>query len=102
MSQRRLPGFLQSAIWSYDLAKLNPEASKDRRLIISHVLNHGTDTQVKWLLKEYSPVEIKKILKRPQKGFWFPESLNYWTQIFNVKLDRQTRERAIKTIYPQA
>ena len=84
---------LQSALWSYDLKKVDKEA--DKNMIISQVLNHGTWEQLVWLLKNYSIREIKKILKNPNRGEWYPEVLNYWSKILNVKLTRQKTDKAM-------
>lgn len=101
-ARNKLPSFLQSALWSYDLAKFNLHDPNDQRLIANNVLNHGTDQQIRWLLKNYSADIIKEALTKPDRGFWWPESLNYWTQVFNVQLTKKTYERALQNINPQA
>jgi hypothetical protein len=42
LKTKKLPEFLQTCLWSYDLKELDPKDPRDRRLIITQVLNHGT------------------------------------------------------------
>lgn len=100
MAKQKLPPFLQSALWSYDLKKFDPKESGDKRIIISNILNHGTDQQVRWLLKNYSTREIKNVLKKPHRGSWWKESLNYWVKIFDLHLNPKDYAQAIQNIYP--
>lgn len=99
---KKLPKFLQSALWSYDLRKFNPDDPNDQRLIIENILNRGTDEQTRWLLQNLPMNLIKEVLSQPVRGFWWRESLNYWTQIFNVYIDKTAYEQAIQNINPQA
>ncbi len=94
---KKLPSFLKASLWSFDLKKLDSE--KHKAIIIEHILNHGGDKEVKWLLRNYKKEDIIKVLKNPSRGFWFKNSLNFWCLIFNVKMDEK-HERAIKKIYP--
>lgn len=81
-----LPKKLQSALWSYDLRKLNPKDKQDMRIIIEQILNHGNWEQLKWLLQTYSEKEIKKVVKAPSRGTWQGDAMNYWTKYFNLKM----------------
>lgn len=96
-----LPQYLQSALFSYKLDKLDPIKETDKKIIITNVLNHGTDQQVQWLLNYYSPHDIKKVLKDPSKGSWWPESLNYWLIVYDVSIESDMFHYAIQNIYPQ-
>ena len=98
---RRIPKFLQSALWSYDLSKMSLDNLSDRKLIVEQVFNYGTDKQVKWVLANLPKRDFVYVLKNPSRGNWNLESLNYWLTVFGVKLDREKYERAIKNIYPQ-
>ncbi|MBU1486743.1 hypothetical protein KKH56_01660 [bacterium] len=44
-----VPKFLQSALWSYDLSKMDAGNKDDKRIIIEQVLNYGIWEQLKWL-----------------------------------------------------
>ncbi len=97
--RKKLPFFFKSTLWSYNIEKLDIEENK--RIIIENVLNHGGDREVKWLLRTYSEDEIISVLKDPSRGFWDRESLNFWCEIFNVKIGKGNYEKAIKKIYPK-
>ncbi|MBU0708139.1 hypothetical protein KJ596_00085 [Patescibacteria group bacterium] len=101
MAKSKIPSHLQSALWSYRLDKLNTDDPKDKNLVITSVLNHGTDSQVEWILKNYTPKEIKNVLRNPRPGTWWPESLNYWLQIYRVKVNSDVYARALQNIHPQ-
>jgi hypothetical protein len=93
-----VPKFLQSALWSYDVKDLDPK--RDRKYIISQILNHGTWEQVKWALKTYSRKEIVDILKNPPRGRWFDDALNFWLTIFKLRLTKQKYEQALFHLHP--
>ena len=101
MRAKKMPKMLQSALWSYNLDKLDFESSKDKNLVVQSVLNYGTKDQVNWVLNNFSEREIKEILNKPRRGSWWTESLNYWTKIFKVRPDESTYEKAIQNINPQ-
>jgi hypothetical protein len=88
-----LPKLLQSALWSYDLAKVDRE--KHKRVIITQVLNHGTWKQVKWILDNYPTADIEEVIKKPDRGVWQKDVLNYWIKILNLKITREKSNRAI-------
>ncbi|MEW6408468.1 MAG: hypothetical protein AB1465_07345 [Patescibacteria group bacterium] len=88
-----LPKFLQTAPWSYDLKTL--DIKKDRHLIITQILNHGTWEQVQWVLKNYREREIKEVVKNPDRGVWHKDALNFWLNIFNLKLPKKIIKDAL-------
>lgn len=93
-----LPKFLQSSLWSYDLNSLDIEENKE--LIITQVLNFGSDKQMEWLFKNYSIKDFKKVVSEPDRGIWLEEALNYWTKILGIKLKDWVYRLAIKNIDP--
>ena len=92
---------MQSALWSYDLSKMDPQDKSDKRIIIEQVLNYGTWEQVKWVTKNYSRKEIENIVKNPSRGIWMDDSLNYWLTLLNIKLPKQKKERALFILEPK-
>jgi hypothetical protein len=96
----KVPAFLQSALWSYDIKKFNPRDRADKKIIIEQVLNYGTWKQLEWVVNFYSWREIKEVVKNPSRGIWFEQSLNYWTQFFGIKRQSKKYERAIFRIIP--
>ncbi|MFP4515035.1 MAG: DUF6922 domain-containing protein [Parcubacteria group bacterium] len=70
-------------LWSYDIDKLDLE--RDKRRIITNVLNLGTERACNSLFKIYDKNDIKKEVLNPLPGEWNDKSLNYWSIIFNIK-----------------
>lgn len=93
-----LPEFLQSALWSYNIKKMDIKADKD--LIIQQILNYGTEKQFEWLFKTYSEEEIKDVIRHPRRGCWYRDVLNYWLKIFDIKLNKDTYEIAAIDLIP--
>ncbi|MEM7820510.1 MAG: hypothetical protein QW761_02850 [Candidatus Aenigmatarchaeota archaeon] len=89
----KIPKFLQHALWSCNTKLL--DLKRDKRYIISQILNYGTRRDVIWLLSNYNRAEIKEVLKRPARGIWWRRVLNFWTMYYNIKLDPETFENAI-------
>ena len=99
MFKKTIPLKLRWLFWSYDIKSLDVKGDKD--YIITQVLNYGTWDDVKWLLETYPEKEIKKIVKNPDRGVWFEKVLNFWTTIFNIRLKKDVREKAIFNINPR-
>lgn len=97
---KKLPKFLQSCLWSYDLSKMDPFDENDKRIIITGVLNHGGDRPMRWLSKNYSADDLKEVISQPSRGMWLKDALNYWTKILNVKLKDWVYKLAILDIDP--
>lgn len=92
----KVPKFLQSTLWSYDLTRM--DNGKAKNLIITQVLNHGTWEQLLWLLKNYSLKDIKSVLRKPQRGVWQKETLNYWSKILDIKTKNNKKFKAFFTL----
>lgn len=88
-----LPKFLQSCFPSYDLAGL--DRGKDKNLIVTQILNYGTEKEIEWMGKNYSKKEIEEIIKSPTSGMWVKSILLYWLNIFDIKLDQNNLNKAI-------
>lgn len=88
-----IPKFLQPYLASYNLRQLN--IKKDKRTIITQILNKGNSKAVKWLFENYSLSEIKEVVKNPARGMWFEQSLSYWQRIFNLKIPKDNFKLAI-------
>jgi len=93
MSKAKIPKKMRWLFWSYDIKSLDLNADKD--YIIAQVLNYGDWDDVKWLLKIYPEVKIRKAIKNPSRGVWFEKVLNFWTTIFNIRLRKNVRQKAI-------
>ena len=71
-------------LWSYDVAQMNLE--RDKKRIITNILNLGTKQAVLWLFRVYGKSDIKKVLEESIPGEWSQKSLYFWSEIFGVKL----------------
>ncbi len=98
MPKKTIPSKLRWLFWSYDISSLN--LNKDKDYIIPQVLNYGTWDDVRWLQKVYLEQKIREVVKNPSRGIWFEKVLNFWTTIFNIRLKKDIREKAIFNINP--
>ena len=89
----KIPTKMKWLFWSYDIKSLDLKRDKD--YIITQVLNYGTWEDLRLLYKLYSEREIKGVIKNPHRGLWFENVLNFWILMFNVKLPKRVREKAI-------
>jgi len=88
-----LPKFLQPYLASYDLIAL--DKIKDKRLIITEILNKGDDRAIRWMGKNYTLQDIKDVVSFPTRGMWTKISLSYWTRICDIKLNEKVFDQAI-------
>ena len=98
-SANKLPKFLQSVLWSYNLKEI--ELEKDKEIIISQVLNYGHWKELKWLYSVYSEKDIKKVVRHPRRGLWFEKVLNFWELMLEIRLPKKIKQKAIFHIEPQ-
>jgi hypothetical protein len=78
-----IPKYVRPFLWSYDIKKIDKEKNKKR--IITNVLNLGTQKATDWLRKNYSSRDIKEAIINPLPGEWDKKSLNLWSIVFKVK-----------------
>lgn len=93
-----LPKFLQPCFPSYDLKHL--DKTRDKRLIITQILNTGTEKEVRWVGKNYSKKDICEAIFKPEKGMWLKEVLMYWQRILNLKIPKKIFQKAILDLNP--
>lgn len=93
-----LPKFLQPCFPSYDLENL--DINSDKKLIITEILNYGTEKDLEWLTKTYSKKDLRQILSKPEKGAWLKDVLEYWQKILGLKIGRNDFQKAILDIHP--
>ncbi len=78
-----IPTCIHPFLWSYDVAKM--DLDRDKKRIITNVLNLGTAQATDWLFETYSKEEIKDAITNPFAGEWNKKSLHYWSMILDVK-----------------
>jgi hypothetical protein len=94
----RLPECIKTCLWSYDTTNLDIKKYKDT--IITQVLNYGDWNAVKWLFKTYKPSDIKKSIRKPQRGMWFKDTINFWLIVFNIKIPPSIKQKSIFNLDP--
>jgi len=95
---KKLPKSFQRVLWSYDIDKIDVE--KDKREIITQVLNYGTWDDLKLLYNLYSEESIKEVVSHPRRGVWFEKVLNFWIKMFNIKIRDDVYKKAIINFSP--
>lgn len=85
-----IPKTLQPFLWSYDIKKI--DLARDKRRIITNVLNFGTIEAVKDIFKIYNKREITETVANPMSGEWNDKSLNFWSLILNVEPKKSFRQ----------
>lgn len=90
---KKLPRRFQRIFWFCKIDKF--DIKRDKREIITRVLNYGTWEDVKLLMKIYSKDDIKEVISNPQRGVWFEKVLNFWSRILGIKIKKKIYEKAI-------
>jgi len=85
-----LPKYIKPFFWSYSANRLNK--IKDKKIIITNILNFGSHRATRWLFKEYPEKEIVKSVIHPAPGEWSKKSLNFWSLVFGVKPEINNRK----------
>lgn len=98
--KNKLPKFLQSVLWSYNLNKMN--LKEDKEIIITRVLNYGDWKDLKWLYSVYTENDIKKIILHARRGMWFKKVINFWEIVLNLHIPKKIKQKAIFNIHPQS
>lgn len=83
-----IPQFVQPFLWSYDSSAL--DVVRDKRRIITNVLNLGTAQATDWLFKVYTKEDIRDCLVHPLPGEWNNKSIAFWSLLLDVNPDLTT------------
>ena len=78
-----IPAYIRPFLGSYDIDKL--DLRRNRKRIITNVLNWGTLRATNWIFKVYDKKDIKEVIKNPLPGEWNKKSLNFWGLILDVE-----------------
>lgn len=87
----KLPQAVKNTLWSWDTNKIDLE--KDKKLIVTQVLNYGTEEATDWLFDTFSKSEIEKEAQKIPLGQWDEKSLALWSLIMD--LDPKPRSERI-------
>lgn len=88
-----IPKSIQPFLWSYDISAV--DLTRDKRRIITNVLNLGTKEATDWLFKTYTKEDIKNCLTSPLPGEWNNKSIVFWSFLMNVK-PGQVQKRVLR------
>ncbi|MFA5169430.1 MAG: hypothetical protein WC386_01450 [Candidatus Paceibacterota bacterium] len=84
-----IPKYIEPFLWSYDTQKIDKEKNKKR--IITNVLNLGSKKATDWLFNNYTKKEIKEALSSPLAGEWDEKSFNLWSIVFKTKTNKKKK-----------
>ena len=76
------PQSVKAVLWSYDLNVI--EVQKDKKIIISQVLNFGSEEAIKWLFKQYSFEVVERVANTIPLFQWNKKSLSLWKIILSI------------------
>lgn len=77
-----IPQFVRPYFWSYNTDQL--DLIRDKKKIITNVLNLGPHKATDWLFKTYQKEDIKDCLVHPMPGEWNKKSLYFWSFMLDV------------------
>lgn len=72
-----IPPSVKTVLWSYDYSKL--DLNKDKKTIISQVLNLGSEEAISWLFNTYGKEEIINVASTIPVSSWDKKSLALWS-----------------------
>jgi len=81
-SDQELPKNIQALLWSYKLDHI--DLSVHKRIIISQVLNFGSEDATRWLFQQYEPQEIVRESNQIPVGQWDKKSLSLWSLVLGI------------------
>ncbi|MFH1262856.1 MAG: hypothetical protein V1495_05370 [Pseudomonadota bacterium] len=82
-SNRPLPAGFQSHFPEYRVRDLHP--SRDRTVVLSRLLEHGTYEDLRWMCRRYSRATLRAFVKGEGARLLSKRSANFWGVIFGVK-----------------
>jgi hypothetical protein len=57
----RLPDSFRPLFWSYRFDEL--ELNKDEKTVVTQLINYGSLTEWRWLIRQYGTEEVKRLLQ---------------------------------------
>jgi hypothetical protein len=88
-----IPKYIYPFLWSYDVDKM--DLARNKKRIITNILNLGSSKATDWLFKVYSKADIKNTIINPMPGEWNKKSLHFWGMVFGVEA-KNTKRRIAK------
>ena len=82
-NQKKILEKFRPFLWSFDVSRM--DIGKNKKRIITNVLNLGTKEATDLLFDVYDKEDIKQQIENPLPGEWSDKSLNYWSIVFDIK-----------------
>lgn len=80
--EQSIPSYVRPFLWSYDISELDGE--RDKKRIITNVLNQGTKEATDWLFSRFGKNDIREAIEYPLPGEWNKKSLHFWSLVLRV------------------
>jgi hypothetical protein len=93
---KKLPKSFQPILWSVKIEDLN--LKKDKIYIIHQILAFGNLKHLKWLFKNYSLDEIRKVFWKYPLKVYRPQSFNFVKEIL-LKIKNKINEKDYVTTF---
>ena len=77
-----IPPSVKSVLWSFDTTQIDLE--KNKKTIISQVLNLGSEEAISWLFNTYKKDEIAQIASAIPATMWNKKSLAFWSLVLQI------------------
>ena len=77
-----IPASVKTVLWSYNSSKI--DLKKDKKTIISQVLNMGSEEAISWLFNTYGKKEITRIASTIPVPSWDKKSLALWSLALQI------------------
>ena len=78
-----VPQSMRPFLWSYDMTRI--DMVKDKKRIITNILNLGTKEATDWLFSAFDKKDICEAVLNPLPGEWSKKSLHFWAFALGVK-----------------
>jgi len=91
--KKRKMNLLRPFLWSYNINEM--DFSRDKKRIITNVLNYGTKQATNLIFKIYGENSLKEVVANPLSGEWNKKSLNYWQLIFDIKNQKESKRNVL-------
>ena len=77
-----LPRSVKAVLWSYNIDLI--KVQKDKKIIISQVLNFGSEEAIEWLFRQYGSTLVTKIANTIPLFQWNKKSLSLWRLVLPI------------------
>jgi hypothetical protein len=87
-----LPKNFRPLFWSYRFEEL--DSQKDERVIVANLINYGSLTHWRWLVREYGATEIKRVLQSIPTTEIKPRTRALASLIFSIPIQEYAQRGA--------